>query len=50
MSCATNLLSMLETWMLMTDEGSLVNAINLDFAKVVDSVSHEWLLKMADAL
>ena len=35
-SCTTNLLSMLEICTLMIDEGSSVDAIYFDFAKVFD--------------
>ena len=49
-SCTTNLLSTLETWTLMIDEGSSVDAIYLDFAKAFDSVPHERLLKKVEAL
>ena len=44
-SCTTNLLYTLETWALMIDEGSSVDAIYLDFAKAFVSVPQERLLK-----
>ena len=34
----------------MTDEGSSVDAIYLDFAKVFDSVPHERLLRKVEEL
>ena len=37
-SCITNLMSELETWMLMSDEGSSVYSIYLDFAKAMTSL------------
>jgi len=49
-SCTTNLMSTLETWTFMIDEGSSVDVIYLDFAKVFDSVPPERLLKKIQAL
>ena len=44
------MLSTLETWTLMTDEGSSIDAIYLNFVKAFDSVLPEWLLKKVEAL
>ena len=48
-SCIKNLLST-QTRTFMIDEGSSVDAIYLDFAKALDSVPHEQLLKKVEAL
>jgi hypothetical protein len=49
-SCTTNLLSTLDDWTRILDEGEPVDAVYLDFAKAFDSVPHERMLRKVQAL
>ena len=43
-SCFTQLLAVLDSWMLALDEGGNIDTIYLDFAKAFDTVPHQRLL------
>ena len=43
-SCVTQLLAVLDKWIEGLDLGNNMHAVYLDFAKVFDSVPHQWLL------
>ena len=43
-SCVTQLLAVLDSWMLALDEGGNIDTIYLDFAKAFDTVPHQRLL------
>ena len=43
-SCVTQLLAILDSWMLALDEGGNIDTIYLDFAKAFDTVPHQRLL------
>ena len=48
-SCTTNLLTSLENWISIVDDGDCVDILYLDFRKAFDSVPHKRLLqKMSD--
>lgn len=49
-SCTTNVLSTLDHWTRILDEGSPIDAIYLDFSKAFDSVPHERLLLKMKAM
>jgi hypothetical protein len=48
-SCSTNLLSVLDKWTSMLDNGTPVDVIYLDFSKAFDTVPHVRLLKKLEA-
>lgn len=48
-SCVTNLLSVLDKWTELLDEGMPVDVIYLDFAKAFDSVPHVRLLRKLES-
>eukprot|EP00057_Strongylocentrotus_purpuratus_P009185 XP_011663659.1 PREDICTED: RNA-directed DNA polymerase from mobile element jockey-like [Strongylocentrotus purpuratus] len=48
-SCATQLISVLDSWTSMLDEGGGVDVAYLDFSKAFDSVPHQRLIKKMKA-
>jgi Reverse transcriptase (RNA-dependent DNA polymerase) len=43
-SCTTQLLAVLDKWTEILDQGGVIDAIHLDFAKAFDTVPHQRLL------
>ena len=48
-SCVTNVLEVINKWTEALDEGQVIDAVYLDFAKAFDSVPHQRLILKIDS-